>query len=66
MAEIIGIGAVSVALGAVLYANLPTKYTLGHVVPTVKYLAEGKLRLVQSGKDIFTSKAVDVSCFLNF
>ncbi|KAI6189813.1 Selenoprotein U [Aphelenchoides bicaudatus] len=29
--------------GTAIYANLPTKYTLGHIVPTVTYLAKGRL-----------------------
>ncbi|CAD5231675.1 unnamed protein product [Bursaphelenchus xylophilus] len=61
MLGFIGTGAVAAAFGAVFYANLPTKYTLGHVVPTVKYLAEGNLRLVQKGTDILTAEPIKAS-----
>lgn len=33
-----------------IYANLPTKWTLGNRTPTVEYLKEGKLRLTETGK----------------
>lgn len=33
-----------------IYANLPTRITLGNRTPTVEYLKEGKLRLTETGK----------------
>jgi uncharacterized protein YoxC len=39
-----------VMLCVFIYANLPTKITLGNVTPTVEYLKEGKLRLTETGK----------------
>ncbi|CAD5224935.1 unnamed protein product [Bursaphelenchus okinawaensis] len=61
MLGIVGAGAFAAAFGAVFYANLPTRYTLGHVIPTVKYLAQGNLRLVEKGKDILTAKPIQAS-----
>jgi hypothetical protein len=45
----IGYGALTALSGAAIYANLPTRYTLGHIVPTVSYLANGKLLPIEKG-----------------
>uniref|UniRef100_A0AC34R457 Peroxiredoxin-like 2 activated in M-CSF stimulated monocytes n=1 Tax=Panagrolaimus sp. JU765 TaxID=591449 RepID=A0AC34R457_9BILA len=55
----LGYGAVSAVLGAVLYANMPTKYTIGHVIPTVSYLSKAKLIKLDSEKDALTGKTIE-------
>uniref|UniRef100_A0A7E4VIQ2 Peroxiredoxin-like 2A n=1 Tax=Panagrellus redivivus TaxID=6233 RepID=A0A7E4VIQ2_PANRE len=54
----LGYGAVSAVLGAVFYANLPTKFTLGGVAPTVSYLAAAKLIKIETEKDILKGKQI--------
>ncbi|KAH7730445.1 protein-tyrosine phosphatase [Aphelenchoides avenae] len=54
----LGYGAASAVLGAVLYANLPTKYTIGAIVPTAKFLAEAKLKKINGEKDLLTAKEI--------
>ncbi|VDK49248.1 unnamed protein product [Anisakis simplex] len=44
--DMIKYGTAVVLGGTVLYANLPTRFTLGNVVPTVEYLGETELRKV--------------------
>ncbi|PIO69584.1 hypothetical protein TELCIR_08587 [Teladorsagia circumcincta] len=39
----LGYGALAVAGSALLYANLPTRWTLGAAVPSVDYLSKAKL-----------------------
>ncbi|KAK6035457.1 hypothetical protein COOONC_27038 [Cooperia oncophora] len=39
----LGYGALAALGGAIFYANLPTKLTIGAVVPTAAYLAKAKL-----------------------
>lgn len=56
----VGYGAASALLGAVLYANLPTKYTIGAVVPTAKFLAEARLKKISNEKDLLTAKETKV------
>jgi len=58
MASLLGYGAVTAAMSAIIYANLPTRLTIGHVVPTVKYLAEGKLLPIEKGKDVLSAKPI--------
>lgn len=41
---------------AAIYANLPTRYTLGHVIPSVSYLASGKLQPIENGKAVETGE----------
>ena len=54
----LGYGAISAVLGAVLYANAPTRYTLGNVVPTVSHLAGAKLIKLNTEKDALTGKPI--------
>ncbi|KAK5981883.1 Glutaredoxin [Trichostrongylus colubriformis] len=42
-ATMLAYGALAAVGGVVLYANLPTRLTLGHVVPSVDYLSKAKL-----------------------
>lgn len=44
-------GSLIAAASAVFYANLPTRLTLGSVVPTVDYLADTLLKKLEPGKD---------------
>lgn len=55
----LGYGAVSAVFGAVLYANMPTKYTIGQAIPTVSYLAKAKLIKLDSEKDALTGKTIE-------
>lgn len=45
-----GYGAALVGIGAIIYSNLPTRLTLGSVVPTIQYLADTKLTLLEPSK----------------
>ncbi|KAI1718366.1 ahpC/TSA antioxidant enzyme domain-containing protein [Ditylenchus destructor] len=56
-----GYGAVSAVLGAVFYANMPTRYTIGAVVPTVQYLSEATLKKISSEKDVLSAKDIKAS-----
>jgi len=40
------------------YANLPTSLTLGAMTPTVKYLSEGQLTLIEPGKNPLEATSV--------
>jgi hypothetical protein len=65
----IGLGAFigSVAVGAVFYANLPTRLTIGALIPTVEYLADARLKLVEPGKEanaILAGKEIQVFKFI--
>uniref|UniRef100_A0A915EF99 Peroxiredoxin-like 2A n=1 Tax=Ditylenchus dipsaci TaxID=166011 RepID=A0A915EF99_9BILA len=52
---------VSAVIGTVLYANLPTKFTLGRIAPSAKYFAETTLKKIDSEKDVLTAKEVKAS-----
>jgi len=52
MACFLGYGLATAISGAVLYANLPTRYTLGSVIPTVQYLAKGRLLPIENEKPV--------------
>lgn len=54
--QYLGYGALSALFGTVLYANAPTRLTIGGVVPTAKYLAEAKVKKLDSEKDVLTAK----------
>jgi hypothetical protein len=55
------IGAVTTAIGAALfYANLPTRYTLGAVLPAVQHLADATLYKVDDEKNVLTAKPIKV------
>uniref|UniRef100_A0A914I164 Peroxiredoxin-like 2A n=1 Tax=Globodera rostochiensis TaxID=31243 RepID=A0A914I164_GLORO len=46
----VGCGAIAAALsGIILYANLPTRMTIGAIVPTVEYLAGTRLKKLELG-----------------
>jgi len=63
LGPMIGYGALSAIVGSVLYANLPTRYTIGNVVPTVQYLAKGTLKgPFNSEKDLLSAKDIKVGC----
>ena len=65
MFSMLSAGAVSAVVGAILYANLPTRLTIGSAIPTVEYLAATHLKLIEPGKGdaaIFEGKNVLV-CF---
>lgn len=46
-----GYGAISAVVGAIFYANLPTRLTIGSIIPTVDYLAAAQLKLLEPGKE---------------
>lgn len=46
---LLGYGALAAALSGILYANLPTRLTIGAVVPTVDYLADTRLKKLETG-----------------
>ncbi|KAL3084892.1 hypothetical protein niasHT_038665 [Heterodera trifolii] len=49
----IGYGALTAALsGIILYANLPTRLTIGAIVPTVEFLAETQLKKLEPGQAV--------------
>ncbi|KAF7632270.1 hypothetical protein Mgra_00008340 [Meloidogyne graminicola] len=50
MFSMLGAGAVSAVVGAIIYANLPTRLTIGSAIPTVEYLAATNLKLIEPGK----------------
>jgi hypothetical protein len=54
MAVTIGAILGSVAFGTLLYANLPTRITIGAIIPTVEYLADTRLKLIEPGKEAGT------------
>uniref|UniRef100_A0A915MAA4 Uncharacterized protein n=1 Tax=Meloidogyne javanica TaxID=6303 RepID=A0A915MAA4_MELJA len=61
MFSMLGAGAVSAMVGAIIYANLPTRLTIGGVVPTVEYFRKANLKLIERGKGdaaIFEGKNV--------
>ena len=58
-------GAVSAVVGALFYANLPTRWTIGTVGPTFNYLVDAKLKKIESEKDILTAKDTTVKDLLN-
>lgn len=60
LGQYLSYGVFSAAIGAVFYANLPTRITLGNVSPTAKYLANGILKQISSEKDILTAKEIKV------
>jgi len=67
MFSMLGAGAVSAVVGAIIYANLPTRLTIGGVVPTVAYFSKANLKLIERGKGdaaIFEGKNVLVCFFL--
>lgn len=45
-------GAVSALAGAILYANLPTRYTIGATSPKAQFLNKTILRKVISDKEL--------------
>ncbi|KAI6234714.1 hypothetical protein M3Y99_00759600 [Aphelenchoides fujianensis] len=47
-----------ILFGVLLYANLPTRITLGNAKPSVDHLKEGKLRLTETGKHVMTNPLV--------
>jgi len=55
-----GAAASALFLGAFGYANLPTRLTCRAAAPSVKYLAEGQLTLIEPGKSYDTVKAGDL------
>jgi len=57
----LGCGAISAIVGALVYSNIPTRFTLGAVKPTIQYLSETKLKLIEPGKNILASKDIMVS-----
>ncbi|KAK0411286.1 hypothetical protein QR680_005581 [Steinernema hermaphroditum] len=57
----LGWGAASALTGAVLYANLPTRFTIGAVTPAASYLAGAKLHKVDSEKDVLTAPVIKAS-----
>ena len=54
----LGYGAISAVLGAVLYANIPTRYTIGNTVPKVAHLANAKLVKLNTEKDALSGKPI--------
>lgn len=61
-APYLGYGAIAAALGAIAYSNLPTRYTIGAVVPTAQYLAEARLKKLDSERDVLTASEIKVLC----
>ncbi|KAJ1370962.1 hypothetical protein KIN20_032806 [Parelaphostrongylus tenuis] len=56
-----GYGALAALGGAILYANLPTRLTIGAVTPTVSYLSEAKLISVGDEAKVYEGKVVQAS-----
>ncbi|VDM23997.1 unnamed protein product [Toxocara canis] len=52
MAELLKYGVVTALGGAIVYANLPTRWTLGNIVPTVQYLRDTELRRIEAGNKL--------------
>ncbi|KAI6213649.1 FERM domain-containing protein [Aphelenchoides besseyi] len=48
---VFGYLAAAVAGSAILYANLPTRLTLGSIYPTAAYLSQAKILPIEKGKD---------------
>ena len=57
-AGFLGYGAVSVVVGTFIYANLPTRFTIGAVSATVAHLADAKLIKVDDEKDVLAGKQI--------
>ncbi|KAI6228902.1 Selenoprotein U [Aphelenchoides fujianensis] len=55
--NLLAIGGAAFA-GAAIYANLPTRLTIGAAVPTAAYLAQGKLLPIEKGADVQSAKPV--------
>ena len=49
LGRIIKLSAASAFAGSLVYANLPTRYTIGDAEPTVKSLSEAKLQKTVPG-----------------
>ncbi len=60
IASFIGFGAASALAGAVIYANLPTRLTIGAVAPTIAFLNQAPLKKIDSEKDVATAETVKV------
>ncbi|CAJ0939668.1 unnamed protein product, partial [Mesorhabditis belari] len=56
-----GYGALAALGGVVIYANLPTRLTIGAIAPTASYLASAKLVKIDDEKNVDKSKAVEAS-----
>uniref|UniRef100_A0A0K0D0A8 Peroxiredoxin-like 2A n=1 Tax=Angiostrongylus cantonensis TaxID=6313 RepID=A0A0K0D0A8_ANGCA len=56
-----GYGALAALGGAILYANLPTRLTIGAVVPTASYLSTAKLIPVKDEAQVDETNAIQAS-----
>lgn len=62
--QYLGYGAISAVVGAIFYANLPTRLTIGAVGPTFKYLIDTKLKKLDAGKSPLIAAETSVNyCF---
>ncbi|KAI6186681.1 Selenoprotein U [Aphelenchoides besseyi] len=58
---VFGYLAAAVAGSAILYANLPTRLTLGNIYPTAAYLSQAKILPIEKGKDIQNAQPIKAS-----
>ncbi|CAJ0586830.1 unnamed protein product, partial [Mesorhabditis spiculigera] len=65
MALTIGYGALAALGGAIIYANLPTRLTIGAIAPTAQYLASAKLVKIDDEKSVDKSKSLEASTLFN-
>lgn len=64
ISQYLSYGAISAIVGAVFYANLPTRFTIGSVGPTFDFLKKASLKKIESEKDILTAKNTKVCYYL--
>ncbi|KHJ98628.1 hypothetical protein OESDEN_01382 [Oesophagostomum dentatum] len=57
----LGYGALAALGGAILYANLPTRLTIGAVAPTAAYLAQAKLIPISDEAHLEETKTTEAS-----
>lgn len=59
----LGYGALAVGGAATIYANLPTRLTLGAIAPTYEFLSKAKLIPIEDENNVDKNAAVEVSYF---
>ncbi len=54
----------SALAGVVIYANLPTRLTLGAIAPTIEYLAAAPLKKIDNEQSIQTSTIAPIQVYI--
>lgn len=56
----LGWSAAAAFAGVAIYANLPTRITLGAVLPTLSYLADAPLKKMDNEQAVLTASPIKV------